>query len=67
MDFKDGFKEVGKAIINVGVGTVLFAIVQPIVKGEFSTTLGLLAFLAFILFLFIGFIFISFGGKDNDS
>lgn len=61
MDFKEGFKEVGKAIINVGVGTVLFAIVQPFVKGEFSTTLGITAFFTFILFLLIGSFLISAG------
>ena len=67
MNYKEGLKEVGKAIINIGVATVIFAIIQPLVKGEFSTTLGIIAFIVFIVFSTIGFFLISAGGSKNDS
>ena len=66
MNFRKGLEEVGKAIINIGVAVIIFAIVQPVVNGKFSTRLGLIAFFAFLLLLITGFWLVSYGG-DRDE
>ncbi len=66
MDFKEGFKEFGKALINIGVASVIFAIIQPIVKGEFSGKLGIIALIMFLTLSSVGILLISLGGKNND-
>ncbi len=51
MNFRKGLEEVDKAIINIRVAVIIFAIVQPVVNGKFSTRLGLIAFLHFYFYL----------------
>lgn len=67
MDFKEGFKEFGKALINIGVAAIIFAIIQPFVKGEFSAKLGIIALIMFLSLSGVGILLISLGGKENDN
>ena len=67
MDFKEGFKEFGKALINIGVAAIIFAIIQPFVKGEFSAKLGVIALIMFLSLSGVGILLISLGGKKNDN
>ncbi len=67
MDFKEASKEVGKGFINIGVAFVVFALIQPFVKGEFNIKLFLVAIFGFFISTFIGSLFIAFGGKKNDT
>ncbi len=66
MNYRKGLEEVGKAIINIGVAVIIFAIVQPVVNGKFSARLGLIAFFAFLFLLITGFWLVSYGGDKND-
>ena len=66
MDFKEASKEVGKGFINIGVAFIIFALIQPFVKGEFSIKLFFTAILGFFVSILIGSLFIAFGGERND-
>ncbi|WP_297453351.1 hypothetical protein [Persephonella sp.] len=66
MDFREGLNEFGKALINIGVASIIFAIIQPLVKNEFSSKLGIIALIMFIILSGIGILLISLGGKNND-
>ena len=62
MKYKKGLEEVGKAIINIGVASVVFAVIQPIVNDKFSPTLSIGAIFVFIALGTIGFFLVSVGG-----
>ncbi|RUM49163.1 MAG: hypothetical protein DSY47_04070 [Hydrogenothermus sp.] len=66
MKYRKGLEEVGKAIINIGVAVIIFAIIQPIVNGKFSATLTLGAIFIFILLEAISFFIVSYGGEENE-
>jgi len=67
VDFRESSKEVGKGFINIGVAFVIFALIQPFVKGEFNINLFLVAIFGFFVSTLIGSLFIAFGGKKNDT
>ena len=56
MRYKKGLEEVGKAIINIGVASVVFAVIQPVVNDKFSPTLSVGAVLVFIVLATVGFL-----------
>lgn len=66
MKYRRGLEEVGKAIINIGVAVIVFAIIQPIVNGKFSITLIISALGMFVLLAILGFFLVSYGG-DRDE
>jgi len=67
MRYRKGLEEVGKAIINIGVASVVFAVIQPIVNDEFSPVLSTGAIFVFILLATIGFFVVSLGGDCDDK
>ena len=66
MKYRKGLEEVGKAVINIGVAVIVFAIIQPIVNGKFSMTLIGSALAMFVLLETIGFFLVSYGGDEDE-
>ena len=61
MRYKKGLEEVGKATINIGVASVVFAVIQLVVNDKFSPTLSVGAVLVFIVLATVGFYVVSLG------
>ncbi len=66
MDIKESFKEYGKHLLNIGVAIIVFAILQPIVKGEFKTSTAIYFIIAYIFVSVLGNVFIAVGGKKDE-
>ena len=61
-----GLNELGKGAVNLGIAFVIFAFLQPFVKGEFKTDVAVVSgVIAAILFI-IGFVFSSLEA-DNEQ
>ncbi|RUM46969.1 MAG: hypothetical protein DSY47_07400 [Hydrogenothermus sp.] len=67
LDWKSISKETGKAFLDIAVAFVIFALIQPFVKGELDTKLLLIAFFGFLINLTIGIFLIGIGGCKDDS
>jgi high-affinity K+ transport system ATPase subunit B len=66
MDYKSGFKEVGKGFINFGVAVLVFLILQPFVSEKLNITYIAIALILYIISTTIGFLLTSFGGSSNE-
>ncbi len=66
MDIKESLKEYGKHLLNIGVAIIVFAIPQPIIRGEFKTSIAMYFIFAYILVSVIGNIFIAIGGQKYE-
>ncbi len=67
VNFKEASKEVGKGFINIGVAFIIFALIQPFVKGEINTKLFLIAVFGFFISILIGALLVAFGGEKDDT
>jgi len=65
VNIKKAVEETGKHFLNVAVALIIFAILQPIIKGEFNLKTGIIFVTAYIVILLIGNLLIAFGGKDD--
>lgn len=66
MNIKESLKEYGKHLLNIGVAIIVFAILQPIVKGEFELNKALYFVIAYIFIVLIGNVLIALGGNENE-
>ena len=65
MNWFKGLNELGKGAINLGIAFIIFAFLQPFVKGEFKTDVAVVSgTIAAILFI-IGFVFCSLEDKNE--
>ncbi len=62
---KKVFEEIGKHFLNIGVAIVVFAILQPIIKGEFDIKISLVFGFIYLVIVLISAILIAVGGENN--
>lgn len=63
---KKAFEEVGKHLLNIGVAIIVFAILQPIVKNEFSPKSSLIFAIVYLIIFTIAVFLIVVGGRENE-
>ncbi len=63
---KKAFEEVGKHFLNIGVAIIVFAILQPIIKNEFSLKSSLMFGLIYLIVFSIAVFLIMIGGKEDE-
>lgn len=63
---KKAFEEVGKHFLNIGVAVIVFAILQPIVKSEFSPKSSLIFAVLYLIIFTIAVFLIMLGGREDE-
>lgn len=63
---KKSFEEAGKHLLNIGVAIIVFAILQPIVKNEFSLKSSLIFAFVYLIIFAIAIFLIALGGKEDE-
>ncbi len=63
---KKAFEEVGKHFLNIGVAIIVFAILQPIVKSEFSPKSSLIFAVVYLIIFTIAVFLITLGGREDE-
>jgi uncharacterized membrane protein (DUF441 family) len=63
---KKAFEEAGKHLLNIGVAIIVFAILQPILKNEFSLKSSLIFAVVYLLIFAIAIFLIAIGGEENE-
>jgi hypothetical protein len=67
MNWFKGLNELGKSFMNLAVALIVFAIIQPFVKGEFSISITVVSVVISAILFFIGVSLSSLGGRDHES
>jgi len=65
MNWFKGFNELGKGAINLGVAFIIFAFIQPFVKGKLNIDIALVSGLIAAILFGIGFVFSSMEDKNE--
>jgi ABC-type Mn2+/Zn2+ transport system permease subunit len=63
---KRAFEEAGKHLLNIGVAIIVFAILQPIVKNEFSLKSSLIFGIVYLIIFAIAVFLIIIGGDEDE-
>lgn len=67
MNWFKGLNELGKGLINLAVTIIVFAVVQPLVKGSFSWDTSVASFFILVIPISIGVFFASLKGDKNEQ
>ena len=67
MNWFKGLNELGKGLINLAVAIIVFAVVQPLVKGSFSWDTSVASFFVSVILISIGVFFASLKGDKNEQ
>ncbi|RUM48184.1 MAG: hypothetical protein DSY47_06105 [Hydrogenothermus sp.] len=63
---KKAFEEFGKHLLNVGVAVIVFAILQPIIKGKFDKETSIVFGLIYVTIAVISSVLIVIGGSEDE-
>ena len=66
MNWKKPLEETGKHLQNIGVAIIVFAILQPILKGEFALKTSLIFAAIYVVILVISIILLALGGEKDE-
>lgn len=63
---RKAFEEFGKHLLNIGVAIIVFAILQPIIKGEFNKEVSISFGLIYVIIAIVSSVLIVLGGSENE-
>ncbi len=64
---KEYLKELGKQLLNIGVAIVVFAIIQPLMKGDLKPSIAIYSIITYIIITTFGLFFVKLGEGENKN
>jgi len=64
---REDLKEFGKHLLNIAVAIIVFAIIQPLIKGNLHPEIVIYSIIVYIIVVIVGMFFIRKGGKKDDN